>query len=242
MIGVLPGDIRLLVLSREAPPSAFARAQTYDLVALVEADRLRLTADEGMGIARLRRPEQDLHERNVLSLLDRADGWAAGFVLLLRRPADAAWPSDVLFDYFAREVLEGVDAELRDFLLLTAWLPSMTAEMAQRLTGRADVERLLRALLHGNYPVSHTATGIRCTVITSCFASSCWSTLAALGRRTRGSKASAGRPPSSKHRGSSMPLSHSGATPAIGTASPALSAALRRRCWSRPEPGAWRDG
>ena len=159
MIGVLPGDIRLLVLSREAPPSAFARAQTYDLVALVEADRLRLTADEGMGIARLRRPEQDLHERNVLSLLDRADGWAAGFVLLLRRPADAAWPSDVLFDYFAREVLEGVDAELRDFLLLTAWLPSMTAEMAQRLTGRADVERLLRALLHGNYPVSHTATG-----------------------------------------------------------------------------------
>ena len=158
MIGVLPGDIRLLVLSREAPPSAFARAQTYDLVALVEADHLRLTADEGMGIARLRRPEQDLHERNVLSLLDRADGWAAGFVLLLRRPVDAAWPSDVLFDYFAREVLEGVDAELRDFLLLTAWLPSMTAEMAQRLTGRPDVEPLLRRLLHGNYPVSRTGT------------------------------------------------------------------------------------
>lgn len=157
MIGVLPGETRLLVLSRGAPPSALARAQTYDLVALVEADRLRLTADEAMGIARLRRPEQDFDEQDVLSLLDRADGWAAGFVLLLRHPADAASPSEVLFDYFAREVLEGADPELRDFLLLTAWLPSMTAGMAQRLTGRPKVEPLLRALLQGNYPVSRTS-------------------------------------------------------------------------------------
>ncbi len=66
-------------------------------------------------------------------------------------------PIDVLFEYFAREVLGRADLELRNFLLLTAWLPSMTAAMARRLTGHPHVEPLLRSLSHGNFFLSRTA-------------------------------------------------------------------------------------
>lgn len=158
-IGALPRDTRLIVLSREVPPGPLARAQTYDLVACLGAEDLRLTPAEGLAMARLRAPHHDLGEQTVQTLLERTDGWAAGFVLLLCHPTEALPPSDtveLLFEYFAREVLGGADVELRNFLLLTAWLPSMTAEMARRLTGHPQVESLLHRLLRGNYFLSRT--------------------------------------------------------------------------------------
>lgn len=159
-VGALPRDARLIVLSREAPPAALARARTYDLVALVGAEDLRLTPAEGLGVARLRNPHEVLGEETVQALLEQSDGWAAGFVLLLRHPVGALQPPgtvEVLFEYFAREVLGAADAELRAFLLLSAWLPSMSAEMAQRMTGHPQVQSLLRSLLQGNYFLSRTA-------------------------------------------------------------------------------------
>ncbi len=62
----------------------------------------------------------------------------------------------MLFEYFSQEVLRGADEEVRCFLLRTAWLPSMTAEMARRMTGHPRGEALLRSLLHGNYFLSRT--------------------------------------------------------------------------------------
>ena len=158
-IGALPRGTRLIILSREVPPPALARAQAYDLVSLLRTEDLRLTVGEALAVARLRCPNQEFREDGIQVLLDRTDGWAAGFVLLLRHPSDSLAPPDtteVLFDYFAREVLGGADLELRNFLLLTAWLPTMSAEMAERMTGHPRVEALLFSLLRGNYFLSRT--------------------------------------------------------------------------------------
>jgi LuxR family maltose regulon positive regulatory protein len=133
LIGALPPGTRLIVLSREAPPAALARAQTYDLVARLGADDLRLTLEEGVAIAGARAAGGAIEETAVQSLLERSDGWAAGFVLLLRSPARNLPPPEtttLLFAYFAQEVLRSADEDTRRFLLRTAWLPSMTAEMA----------------------------------------------------------------------------------------------------------------
>ncbi len=160
-LAVIPRRSRLIVLSREAPPAALARAQMYDEVAIVGAEDLRLTLTEALAIARLRRPQEDLSEQSLQVLHERAGGWAAGFVLLLRHPARAAPPPDavgLLFEYFAREVLGGADEEVRDFLLQSAWLPSMTVEMAQRMTGHPQADALLASLVHGNYFLSRTAS------------------------------------------------------------------------------------
>jgi len=159
LIATLPPDTRLVVLSRAAPPPALARAETYDLVAPLGAEDLRLTLAEGQAMARLRHPHEGLSEESVQMLLARSDGWAAGFVLLLRHPVEDLPPPDtteVLFEYFTQEVLRGADEEVRRFLLRTVWLPSMTAEMARRMTGHPRVEPLLRSLLQGNYFLSRT--------------------------------------------------------------------------------------
>ena len=83
-----------------------------------------------------------------------ADGWAAGLILLAndicrRRhgepiaSAGARVPS-VLFDYFAAELLAGLDDAERAFLLRTAFPPMLTAATAEALTGRPDAGAILR--------------------------------------------------------------------------------------------------
>lgn len=159
LIGALPSGIRLIVLSREAPPAPLARVQTYDLIARLGAKDLRLTLDEGMAIARARNARSGLGETGIQTLLDRSDGWAAGFVLLLRHPLEDLPPpetTELLFEYFAQEVLRGAGEEVRTFLLRTAWLPSMTVEMARRMTDHPRAKALLRTLLQGNYFLSRT--------------------------------------------------------------------------------------
>ncbi|MEJ2389098.1 MAG: hypothetical protein P8Y27_17860, partial [Chromatiaceae bacterium] len=159
-IAVLPRGTRLLILSREAPPAALARAQTYDLVARLGAEELRLTLSEAVAMARLRSPRQGLSEASVETLLERTDGWAAGFVLMLPHPVHtlpSADTAEVLFEYFVREVLGGAGEETREFLLRNAWLPSMSAEMARRMSGHPQADALLRSLLQGNYFLSRTA-------------------------------------------------------------------------------------
>ncbi len=162
-LAAMPRSARLMVLSREGPPAALARAQMYDEVVIVEAEDLRLTLAEASAIARLRHPQHELSEQSLQALHERAGGWAAGFVLLLRHPAPApaASPLDaveLLFEYFAREVLGSTDEEVRDFLLQSAWLPSMTAEMARRMTRHPQAEGLLASLVHSNYFLSRTAS------------------------------------------------------------------------------------
>ena len=42
---------------------------------------------------------------------------------------------EVVFDYLAGEVFERIDDQTKTFLLKTAFLPGMTAPMAESLTG-----------------------------------------------------------------------------------------------------------
>lgn len=81
-LGQLPPSLRLIMLSREAPPPAFARAQSHQQIGVIGIDELALTEEEAFGIAGLvsgRRPgDQAVAEARRLT-----GGWAAGFVVLL---------------------------------------------------------------------------------------------------------------------------------------------------------------
>jgi ATP/maltotriose-dependent transcriptional regulator MalT len=56
-----------------------------------------------------------------------------------------------VFACFAAETLRKADAATRQFLLRTAFLPRMTAAMAERLTGIPDGERTLLGLAAENF-------------------------------------------------------------------------------------------
>ena len=149
----LPASIHLIVLSREAPPSAFARAQSHLKIGLIGADELALTGDEALGIARGAAGRQ-LAEPVVLEACRRVGGWAAGFVVLLGQsdPSIVAPESKTtLFHYFEHEVLNAAADERRLFLWQTALFQSFSAEMAEHLTGREHAAAILRELISGNY-------------------------------------------------------------------------------------------
>ena len=52
--------------------------------------------------------------------------------------------SELLFDYFAGEIFKKTDPETQEILLQTAFLPRITAAMAESLTGQANAGRDLR--------------------------------------------------------------------------------------------------
>jgi ATP/maltotriose-dependent transcriptional regulator MalT/DNA-binding SARP family transcriptional activator len=149
----LPKSASLLLLSRGAPPPAYARFRTHGEMEVVGWDELRLTLEEFSAITRLRGFE-DRGGEALRHLHGQLNGWAAGLQMFL----EAARTQDIslsrleemipeeIFDYFGGAVFDRLDAETRDFLLKTSFLPSMTAAMAEELTGHPRAGRLLSFL------------------------------------------------------------------------------------------------
>lgn len=152
-IASLSPSIRLVVLSRESPPPAFARAQSQRKIGVIGAGELAITEDEAPGLARAV-TGKPVTDDAILKACRRADGWAAGFVVLLGQsdPSIVAPESkNVLFHYFEYEVLNSTADELSFFLWQTALFKTFSAEMAQRLTAQEHIPTILRELISGNY-------------------------------------------------------------------------------------------
>jgi DNA-binding SARP family transcriptional activator len=154
-ISALPKEVVAIIISRHEPPPALARHVASGEVALVGWDQLRLTPVETAGLVRLCRPDwRTRHLREVLpGIANLANGWAAALTLLLQnQQASAMDPhgveefSERLFDYFATEILDKATVVERNFLLRTSVVPSLTATLAERLTGAGDAARMLTEL------------------------------------------------------------------------------------------------
>ncbi len=150
-----PAGIAFLVLSREAPPAAFARLQANQVLAVFGNERLALTREETAELVALycgHPPDADALER----LYQRTRGWAAGVVLMLQsneaeRQEDAPGPTPAaVFDYFATQVLAEAPSALQEFLLQTAVLPTVQPELAASLTGDTSAASYLAELRRRN--------------------------------------------------------------------------------------------
>jgi DNA-binding SARP family transcriptional activator len=154
----LPPKVTLLMVSRSAPPPAFARMSANRMSSVIGWEEMRLTGEETKGIARLhaRRP---FRAEEIRRLEESAEGWVAGLVLMLEKAvAGGVVPErkgsrtlEEIVDYFGGEVFGQFDPETRSFLLATSFLPRMTAEMAHRLTGYARAGETLSALCRNNW-------------------------------------------------------------------------------------------
>lgn len=151
-VAEVPEGCNIVAISRAEPPPELLALRLAERLVTIDWSRLRLSLEETRAIAATRAHDVDdatLHEIYRLS-----DGWAAGVALTLQRvrqlrerPAQAEHEAlGDLFDYFAAQVLKSAPPATQDFLRRTALLPAMTAEMAQRLTGREDSETILEDL------------------------------------------------------------------------------------------------
>ena len=147
-----------IFISRSEPPPAFARLRAQRAIEILDWPQLRFTQTEATGLVRKLAPGR--WSKNTINRLHTAtDGWAAGLVLSLEQWRSEGETSEkpksqsyeVLFDYFAEEIFKKTDPVTQDVLLQTAFVPRVTASLAEKLTGQPDAGAVLVNLHKQNY-------------------------------------------------------------------------------------------
>jgi ATP/maltotriose-dependent transcriptional regulator MalT len=146
----IPEGLNVILISRGEPPSLYARLLANRTLALLDWHALRLTAEEARGIAYAFSSDEALLE----TLHRQSGGWAAGLTLMLERVRRngiapgrlEAETREAVFNYFAGEILDRASSEDRHILVSTAFLPSMTAAIAEQVSGSPRASQLLHQL------------------------------------------------------------------------------------------------
>lgn len=157
-LSCVPEGIRVFVISRMGPSPEFSRFLVSRRMGFVGWHELRFTRNESRRVLRLWGRGR-LPAKTVARMYELTQGWVAGLVLLAQQAGVEGEPPHFLVDeppeeifhYFAKEVFARIDEGTRDFLMQTAFLPSFTSEMADRLTGSHHSRRLLAKLMRNNH-------------------------------------------------------------------------------------------
>lgn len=161
----LPVDIALLIISRTDPPPCFARAVANNLIGKIDWEHLRLTLEETRALVAVN--HQMCDEMIIQSLQDRTNGWAAGVVLTMdyymrtgildsaSKPASM----ELIFGYFAGQIFQHLQEDMRVFLMRTANLPYMTLKMAAEISGVPRAKELLDYLYRQQLFIDRRTSG-----------------------------------------------------------------------------------
>jgi ATP/maltotriose-dependent transcriptional regulator MalT len=154
-----PPQLHLMLITRADPPLSLSRLRVRGDLAELRADDLRFSAAEAVEFFSSRLGAL-LSEQDVLRLLARTEGWAAGLQLAALRLRDRPDRSDFIerltgadwhiVNYLGEEVLATLPAEVREFLLVTSVLNRMCAPLCDALTGRADGAGLISEIYRAN--------------------------------------------------------------------------------------------
>jgi ATP/maltotriose-dependent transcriptional regulator MalT/DNA-binding SARP family transcriptional activator len=153
ILASVPSRARVLVTSRTDPPTSVARLRATKTLEVIGWGDLRFTPAE---VRRLVPPGRLRHANaraEVEEIVRRADGWAAGAVLLAdassrgrRGPEREALPPTALFDYFMAEVFAALPPADRHALLALSLLPVVSVATAVDVTESAGATELLDRL------------------------------------------------------------------------------------------------
>ena len=157
-----PAGISIVAVSRTPPAVEFARLRAMQRLALIDWHQIRLTFEEASAIAGARR---DLAPAIVERLIAQSDGWVAGIVLLLERVRQSgdlkdtvsSENLDTVFDFFAGQIFNASSAQAQDMLLRFSYLPRLTRESAEIVTGQPEAGELLAMLAKRNLFVDRRA-------------------------------------------------------------------------------------
>lgn len=152
----LPKQGMVFFISRSDPPAVFVRLRANQNLEMIGWEELRLDHEEIRGMLHRQHAFSD---QAIVALHNKTSGWVAGVVLMLQtRQADSQGAVDfdrnspqTIFDYFAAEIFNKTSTERQAFLYKTSFLPHMTAEMAQAVSGEAQSGRILAELSHQHY-------------------------------------------------------------------------------------------
>ena len=154
-----PSQLHLILATRSDPPLPMGQLRARGQLVEVRASDLRFTTEEAtrylndsMGL--------ELSDDDVALLEGRTEGWVAALqlaALSLQGRADAsafiagfAGDDHYVVDYLIEEVLARQPDDVRDFLLQTSILESLTGPLCDAVTGREGGKAALVALERAN--------------------------------------------------------------------------------------------
>ncbi len=148
----IPQGVHAIVISRNDPPSTLARLRANGQIGLLHFSDIRFTFEESRKLVHGRIPRLD--NSCLKAMHEKTEGWAAGIILLLERTRlngpdtgpTAEFEYDRVFDYFASELFNQTEKEVQDFLLKTAFLPVLSVNLAEKLTGVGSAGHILSSL------------------------------------------------------------------------------------------------
>jgi len=153
-----PESVQIVISSRSDPGLPLARLRAHGDLTEVRAEQLRLSPDESGELLRHSGVELDGHD--VHRLTSRTEGWAAGLhlasIALREQPDTRAFvdafsgDSRHVLDYLARDVFDAVPPEMRDFLLRSSILDSISAELCDWMLEATDSAAMLAEIEQAN--------------------------------------------------------------------------------------------
>jgi LuxR family maltose regulon positive regulatory protein len=159
LVEYAPTALHVALASRGEPAIPLGRLRARGELTELGTDALRFSGREAAvllnGVLDL-----GLSDPDVERLHRRTEGWAAGLYLAalsLRGRADpgvfiAEFAGDdrLVFDYLSAEMLDGLRAEVRAFLVQTSILERLCGPLCDAITGRTDSARLLAEIERSN--------------------------------------------------------------------------------------------
>ncbi len=159
MLDHLPPCLHLLLASRADPQLPLARLRARGQVVEIRETDLRLSGEEAARFL-TQIMNLSLSAEDIGRLETRTEGWITGLqlaALSLRRHADVsaflktfAGSHRLILDYMQEEILEPLPEGQQRFLIQTAVLERMNAEVCQALTGEKASQQMLESLERAN--------------------------------------------------------------------------------------------
>jgi LuxR family maltose regulon positive regulatory protein len=152
VVNRLPRSLRLVVVSRQRLRLPLARWRAQGRMVEIGLDDLRFAPEEAAALLeRLGRP--GVSEADADELNQRAEGWAVGLHLLAACHPKDLHDSDVDHEAvrgLAEHLLACQPPDVQDFVLATAGLGRLCADLCREVTRREDAGRYLQVLEDAN--------------------------------------------------------------------------------------------
>jgi LuxR family maltose regulon positive regulatory protein len=155
----LPENVHLVVASRSDPRLPLARLRAMGEMNEIRTEQLAFTEEEAACLLN-EKMGLDIGPDDLSVLLGRTEGWPAGIYLAslsLQNKEDKhafiesfRGSNYYIVGLLGEEVLAGLNEEIRQFLLRTSVLRTMTGPLCDAVTGSEGSARLLRELVRSN--------------------------------------------------------------------------------------------
>jgi ATP/maltotriose-dependent transcriptional regulator MalT/DNA-binding SARP family transcriptional activator len=150
----LPPGCNIIVTSRQGLPRQFALLQSRQQVMQLTWDDLRFTDQEVRQLVD-ERTHGGCSQQVLQRLCRQSEGWISALILLLGHgdgvltleSVEQSEAQQPIFQLFETEILDQADESFRRFLLICAQIPTLSAELAAKISERKDAGALLQQLV-----------------------------------------------------------------------------------------------